>query len=52
MPTNINLFDCFWHGDTNLRNCVLEWIQVANDIVDLLDLLLCEILVVGRDVSG
>ncbi|KAH3665931.1 hypothetical protein OGAPHI_004120 [Ogataea philodendri] len=49
--TNVNFFDSLFDGDIDFSNRLLEWVQVANNKVDLFDVLLGEIVFIGLDVS-
>ena len=50
--TDIDLLDGLVNGDVDLGDGLLEGVQVANDEVNLGDLLLGEVLLVGFDVAG
>ena len=52
MLTNINFLNCLRYCDTNLRNCVFEWVKIADDVVNLLNLLFREIFLIGRYVAS
>lgn len=49
---NVNLLDGLGDGDVDLGDCVLEGVQVADDIVDLVDVLLGQVLLVRGQVAG
>lgn len=50
--TNINLFNGLRNSDTLLSNSLLKGIQVADDNVNLLDLLLGKILLIAFDIAS
>lgn len=50
--TNIDLLDGLGDADVDLGDGVLEGVQVADNVVDLVDVLLGKILLVGGKVSG
>ena len=50
--TNVNLLDGLGDGDVDLGDSVLERVQVADDIVDLVDVLLGQVLLVRSEVTG
>ena len=50
--TDINLLDCFRDGDVDLGDSILEGVEVADDIVDLVNVLLGKILLVRSQVAG
>lgn len=50
--TDVDLLDGLRNSDVGLRDRLLEGVQVADDVVDLVNVLLCEILLVGSKVAG
>lgn len=50
--TDVNLLDGLGDGDIDLSDGVLEGVQVADDVVDLVDVLLSKVLLVGLEVTG
>src|ERR1700684_1533905 len=49
--SNIDFLHSFRNCDIDLSNCVLEWVQVANNVVDLVDILFGEVLLIGGKVA-
>ncbi len=49
---DIDLLNSLGHRDVNLGNRVLEGVQVADDVVDLIDVLLGKVLLVRGEVAG
>jgi len=45
--SNINLLYSLRNGNIYFGDCVFEWIEVADDVVDLIDVLLGKILFIG-----
>ena len=43
---NINLFDCFWYGHIYLRYGIFERVEIAYDIVYLVDILFGKVFLV------
>lgn len=50
--TNVDLLDGLGDADVDLGNSLLEGVQVADDIVDLVDVLVGEILLIRLEVAG
>ena len=50
--TNVNLFDGLGDADVGLGNGVLEGIEVADNVVNLVDVLVGQILLIGLEVTG
>lgn len=50
--TNVNLFNSLGDGDIDLGDSVLEGVQVADDIVNLVDVLLGEVLLIRGEVTS
>lgn len=50
--TNVNLLNGLGDADIDLGYSVLEGVEVADDIVDLVDVLLGEVLLIGSKVTG
>ena len=50
--TNIDFLDGLLDGDVDLVDGLLERVQVADDKVDLGDVLVGEILLIGFDITG
>jgi hypothetical protein len=51
-PANINLLDGFRDRHIDLGNGVLEGVEVADNVVNLIDVLLGEVLLVGGKVAS
>lgn len=49
---NINLLDGLGDADVDLGNSILEGVQVADDVVNLIDVLVCKVLLVGFEVAS
>lgn len=49
---NVDLLDSLGDADVGLGNGLLEGVEVADDVVDLVDVLVGKILVVGLDIAG
>ena len=49
---NIDLLDGLGNGDVDLGHSILEGVKVADDIVNLVDVLLSEVLLVGGELAG
>ena len=50
--TNVNLLDGLGDGDVDLGDSVLEGVQVADNVVDLVDVLLGQVLLVRGKIAG
>ena len=49
--SNINFFHGLRDCDIDLRNCVFERVEVADNVVDLVDVLLGEVFLIGCEVA-
>lgn len=49
---NVNLLNSFWDADVDLGNGVLEGVEVADDEVDLVDVLVGQVLLIGSEVAS
>lgn len=49
--SNVDFFHGFRNGDVDLSNGVLEGVEVANNIVDFIDILVGQVLLVGSEIS-
>lgn len=49
--SNINLLHSFRYCDVDLGDCVFEGIEVADDVVNFVDVLLGEIFLIGCEVA-
>lgn len=50
--TNVNLLNGLRDADVDLGDGILEGVEVADDIIDLVDVLLGEVLLVGGEITG
>lgn len=51
-PSNIDFLYSLWDRDIDLRDCIFKRVKVADNIVDLVDILFCEVFLVGCKVAG
>lgn len=50
--TDVNLLNGLRDADVDLGDGILEGVEVADDIIDLVDVLLGEVLLVGGEITG